>query len=180
MSTEKQSTSTSERPTERSKGLLSDRTISGLLLIVIGVIIVISRLVPGTGDYVLLAVGVTCLVAFIATREYGFAVATGITGGLGVGVVLAANAQDPTDGVLFMASLAGGFLAIWILGFFADPQERNPWPLIPAAILAALAVSIATDNPGLIDWLIVAVAVVLVLAGLRAVRANRTSRQSAA
>jgi hypothetical protein len=79
-----------------------------------------------------------------------------------------------------MLSLSGGFLAVWILGFFADPQERNPWPLVPAVILAAVGISIATDTPGLIDWLIVGVAVVLVIAGVRAFLGSRTSHQAAA
>jgi hypothetical protein len=149
------------------------------VLVAIGSIIVVSRLVPGTGEYVLLAVGLTCLVAFLLTREYGYAVAAGIVGGLGVGVVLSATVQDPNDGAVFMLSLAGGFAAVWILGFFAVLPERNPWPLAPAAILAAVGISIVTDTPSLIDWLIVAVALVLVIAGLRAMRSRRTTDRAA-
>jgi hypothetical protein len=150
------------------------------VLVAIGLIIVVSRLVPGTGEYVLLAMGLTCLVAFLLTREYGYAVAAGIVGGLGVGVVLSATVQDPNDGAVFMLSLAGGFAAVWILGLFAVPPERNPWPLAPAAILAAVGISIVTDTPSLIDWLIVAVALVLVIAGLRAMRSRRTTDRAAA
>ena len=186
MTTQAQAPSKTQERERHVEGILPDRTVGGLVLIAIGLIIVVSRLVPGTGEYVLLAVGVTCLVAFALTREYGWAVAAGIIGGLGVGVILSAEATDPIDGAVFMLSVAGGFVAVWILGFFADPGERNAWPLIPAAILAAVGVSIATDAPGMIDWLIIVVAVVLVLAGLRAFRTNRsadkdrTSEQAAA
>jgi hypothetical protein len=171
-------TSTADRK-PKVEGILPDRSVAGLVLIVIGLIIVISRLVPGTGEYVLLAIGVTCLVAFALTREYGWAVAAGIIGGLGVGVVLSTLFTDPSDGMVFMLSLAGGFAAVWLLGFAADPEERNPWPLIPAVILAAVGISIVTDMPGLIDWLIIAIAVVLVLAGLRAFRADRAAKAAA-
>jgi hypothetical protein len=161
------------------EGILPERSIAGLVLIAIGVIIVISRLVPGTGEYVLLAVGITCLVAFLLTREYGWAVAAGIISGFGVGVILSALYTDPTDGMAFMLSVAGGFAAVWLLGFAADPPERNPWPLVPAVILAAVGISIITDMPGLIDWVIVAIAVILVLAGLRAFRAERNAKAAA-
>jgi hypothetical protein len=180
MSTQTNATSTTKGTERRVEGILPERSVGGLVLIAIGLIIVVSRLVPGAGEYVLLAVGVTCLVAFLLTREYGYAVAAGIVGGLGVGVVLSVMVDDPYDGMVFMLSLAGGFLAVWILGFFADPPERNPWPIVPAVILAAIGVSIATDTPGLIDWLIVIVAVLLVVVGLRAFRANRRSNQPAA
>ena len=177
-----QTTATSQ-PKERGRhveGILPERSVAGLVLIAIGVIIVISRLVPGTGEYVLLAVGLTCLVAFVLTREYGWAVAAGIITGLGAGVILSAQFTDPNDGMVFMLSLAGGFVAVWVLGFFADPPERNAWPLIPAAILAAVGISIMTDSPGMIDWLIIAVAIVLVLAGLRAFRADRSAEKATA
>jgi hypothetical protein len=176
-----QTETTSTRRRERHvEGVVPERSVGGLVLVEIGLIIVASRLISGFGEYVLLAVGITCLIAFLLTREYGYAVAAGIVGGLGVGVVLSATATDPNDGIVFMLSLAGGFVAVWILGFFADPPERNPWPLVPAAILAAIGISIATDTPGLIDWLIVAVAVVLVIVGLRAFRASRTTDRASA
>jgi hypothetical protein len=179
MATQTQTTSGTADRTHHVEGILPDRSVAGLVLIVIGLIIVISRLVPGTGEYVPLAIGVTCLVAFMLTREYGWAVAAGIISGLGVGVVLSTLFTDPSDGMVFMLSLAGGFAAVWLLGFAADPVERNPWPLIPAVILAAVGISIVTDTPGLIDWLIIAIAVVLVLAGLRAFRADRAAKAAA-
>ena len=164
------------KPAERGRHLeaiLPEKSVAGLVLIAIGLIIVISRLLPGTGEYVLLAVGLTCLVAFALTREYGWAVAAGIICGLGVGVVLSARFIDPSDGMVFMLSLAGGFAAVWILGFAADPAENSPWPLVPAAILAAVGISIVTDTPGLVDGAITVIAVVLVLLGLRAFRRGR-------
>ena len=164
----------------RVEGVLPERSVAGLVLVSIGLIIVVSRLIPGAGEYVLLAVGITCLVAFPLTREYGYAVAAGIVGGLGVGVILSTYARDPKDGAVFMLSLAAGFVVVWILGFFAEPPERNPWPLVPAFILGVLGISIATDTPGLIDWLIVIVAVVLVVAGLRAFHSDRAAHKVAA
>ena len=173
MTTQQQSASGTVDREHHIDGILPERTVVGLVLVAIGVIIAVSRLVPGTGEYVLLAVGITCLVAFLLTREYGWAVAAGIICGFGVGVILSALYDDPQDGMAFMLSVAGGFAAVWVLGFAADPSERSPWPLVPAAILAAVGISIATDSPGLVDWVIAAIAVVLVLFGLRALRGAR-------
>jgi hypothetical protein len=181
MASQTQSHMTSQ-PADRKhhvEGILPERSVAGLVLIAIGVIIVLSRLVPGTGEYVLLAVGITCLIAFMLTREYGWAVAAGIICGLGVGVVLSTLFDDPSDGMVFMLSLAGGFAAVWILGFAADPPESNPWPLVPAVILAAVAISIITDTPGMVDGLITVVAVLLVLAGLRSFRRGRAEKAAA-
>jgi hypothetical protein len=180
MSTQTETTSTIQRRQRRVQGVLPERTVGGIVLVAIGLIIIVSRLIPGFGQYVLLAVGITCLIAFVLTREYGYGVAAGIVGGLGVGVVLSGIATDPYDGMVFMLSLAAGFFTIWVLGFFAEPPERNPWPLIPAVILAVVGLSIATDSPGLLDWLIVVVAAVLVIVGLRAFRSSRQSDRAAA
>jgi len=153
--------------------ILPEKTVGGLVLVAIGIVLVASRLIPGFGVYTLLAVATVCLVAFALTREYGYAVATGITGGLGVGVVLSDMATDPYDGVIFMASFAAGFAAVWVLGLGAKPRETNPWPLIPAAIFAAIAVTIVTESSTLLE-VVVAIAVILLIGGgLKAIRDSR-------
>ena len=154
-------------------GILPEKAVGGLVLVAIGIVIAAGQLIPGFGQYTLLAIGVICLIAFALTREYGYAVATGITGGLGVGVVLSGLANDPYDGVIFMGSFAAGFLAVWVLGLGAKPRETNPWPLIPAVIFAAIAVTIATESPMLLQIIIAIAVVALIGGGLKAIRDAR-------
>jgi hypothetical protein len=154
-------------------GILPEKAVGGLVLVAIGIVIVAGQLIPGFGQYTLLAVGIVCLIAFALTREYGFAVATGITGGLGVGVLLSSLASDPYDGVIFMSSFAAGFLAVWILGLGAKPRETNPWPLIPAAIFGAIAVTIVTESSILLQAVIAIAVVALIGGGLKAIYDSR-------
>ena len=154
-------------------GILPEKAVGGLVLVAIGIVIIAAQLIPGFGQYTLLAVSVVCLIAFALTREYGYAVATGITGGLGVGVVLSSLASDPYDGVIFMSSFAAGFLAVWILGLGAKPRETNPWPLVPAAIFAAIAVTIVTESSTLLQVVLAIAVVALVGGGLKAIYDSR-------
>lgn len=154
-------------------GVIPTKAVGGLVLVAIGLIIVASYAIPGFGEWVLLAVGVVCLVAFAATREYGYAVATGITGGLGVGVILTTMFTDPYDGVVFLLAFAGGFVVVWLLGLVAKPRETNPWPFIPAILFAAVAVTIVTETSTLLDALVVIAVIGLIAGGLKAVRDAR-------
>jgi hypothetical protein len=154
-------------------GILPEKAVGGLVLVAIGIVIIAAQLIPGFGQYTLLAVGIVCLIAFALTREYGYAVATGITGGLGVGVVLSGMAADPYDGVIFMSSFAAGFLAVWVLGLGAKPRETNPWPLVPAAIFAAIAVTIVTESSLLLQAVIAVAVVALIGGGLKAIYDSR-------
>ena len=154
-----------------------DRSVLGGVLIAIAAVVVLGRLVDGASDYTLAAISAICLVAFAFTRSYGYAVATGITGGLGLGVVVAAGgtlvaAEDVA--AAFLGALALGFVAVWLLGRAAQPSETDPWPLVPAAILGTIGLALATRTPALTDALVAVVAIVLVVAGVRTVvRARR-------
>ena len=66
---------------------------------------------------------------------------------------------------MFFLSIAGGFASVWLLGLLAAPQERHPWPLVPAAILGSIGLAFASGQPGALSWIQVAVAVVIIVAG---------------
>jgi hypothetical protein len=172
-------TSETQVTTRRSlDGILPEKAVGGLVLVAIGLIVIASYAIPGFGEWALLAVGITCLVAFALTREYGYAVATGITGGLGVGVLLTTRYTDPYDGVAFLLAFAGGFVAVWILGLVAKPRETNPWPFIPAILFAAVAVTIVTETSTLLDALVVVAVIALIAGGLKALRDARKDARS--
>lgn len=147
--------------------------VTGFVLLATALIAVGSWLIPGVGEYALLAIGVICLAAFAATRSYGYAVAGGIIVGLGVGVLLTTITSDPSDGIAFLLAFAAGFAAIWPMGFAAEPRVTNAWPLIPAAVLAASAITVATGSVVVFQALGVIGIAALVGGGLKLLRDAR-------
>ena len=163
-------TSTAPSPARqrRVEGVVPEGRLLGITLLIIGTIIAAGFVFDDLDRYTLLAVSVTCLVAFALSREYGFAIPAGITGGLGTAVLFITGGTfgpAATPGVLFL-SVAGGFAAVWLLGLLAKPIERHPWPLVPAAILGSLGVAFAAGQPGAIAWVQVGIAAVIIVAGL--------------
>jgi drug/metabolite transporter (DMT)-like permease len=155
------------RPQRRVEGIVPERRLLGAVLLVIGVIVAAGFVSDQFDQYTLIAVSLTCLTGFGLSREYGYAIPAGITGGLGTAAYLIANAvfAAPYTPAVFFLSMAGGFLAIWILGLGAVPQEKHPWPLVPATILGAFGLAFAAGQPGAIQWIQVAIAAVIIVAG---------------
>ena len=105
----------------------------------------------------------------------------GITGGVGSMILVTSSiTNDPlVSGSAFFLCLAGGFLAVWVLGLFALPRETHPWPLVPATVLAIMGLAILTQTPAAFDWLKIGISVALVAVGVAMVMRNR-GRQAAA
>jgi len=112
--------------------------VPGAVLIAIGLAFLLGQLVPHAGDYIVLAIGLTFLGAFVATREYGFLVPGGIVTGVGAGVVIAANLPGAEGSALFLLAIGSGFLAIWVIGLAFHLPENHPWPLVPGLILGGI------------------------------------------
>ncbi len=159
--------STGSRPQRRVEGIVPERRLLGAFLLVIGTIIATGFVSNQFSQYTLLAVSAASLVAFALSREYGYAIPAGITGGLGTAAYLIANAvfAAPYTPAVFFLSMAGGFLSVWLLGLVAVPQEKHPWPLVPATILGALGLAFAAGQPGAIQWIQIAIAAVIIVAG---------------
>jgi len=151
----------------RVEGVLPEGTILGITLLAIGAAILAANIVSGFDQYLLLTVSAICLTAFAISREYGFAVPAGITGGLGTMALVnsVATFAPMTSGAVFFLSLAGGFAAIWILGLMASPRETSPWPLAPAAVLGTLGGLLAAGQPTAFDWVQIGLAGLLVVGG---------------
>jgi hypothetical protein len=161
-------TTTSTQPrTRRIEGVIPERTVLGVTLAAIGTIILTGFVFPEFERFSLLSISAVLLAAFAVTREYGFAVPAGITGGVGTMVYLVTSGSiDPASvtSVVFL-SLAGGFAAIWPLGFLALPRTTHPWPLVPATILGLIGLAFATQQPDALQWIQAGVALFLVVAG---------------
>ncbi len=160
------STTTQPR-SRRIEGVIPERVVLGLTLTAIGTVVLTGFVVPSVERFSLLAISAILLTAFVATREYGFAIPAGITGGIGTMVYLVTSGSiDPssTTTVVFL-SMAAGFAAIWPLGLAALPRTTHPWPLVPAIVLGLIGLAFAARQPVALDWIQAGVAFVLVVAG---------------
>ena len=160
------STTSTRRP--RVEGIVPERRLLGSVLLIIGGILATGFVVPDLDRFTLIAISVTLLAAFGLTREYGYAIPAGITGGLGTAILfITAGTFGPaaTASVLFL-SVAGGFAAVWLLGLLASPRIVHPWPLVPSAILGSFGFAFAAGQPGATTWVQIGVATFIVLAGL--------------
>lgn len=158
---------TAHTRTRRIEGVVPERAVLGVTLAAIGAIVLTGFVLPDFERFSLVSISAVLLAAFAVTREYGFAIPAGITGGVGTMVYLVTSRSiDPTSvpAVVFL-SLAGGFAAIWPLGLAALPRTTHPWPLVPATILGLIGLAFAAGLPGALDWIQAGVAIVLVLAG---------------
>src|ERR1044072_4300098 len=135
--TETMTTATATPPrTRRIEGVVPERTVLGINIAVIVAIVLTGFAVAYLERFTLVAISAVLLVAFTLTREFGYAIPAGITGGLARMVCLVTSASiDPTSvpAVVFL-SMAGGFALIWALGLAALPRTIHPGPLVPATI----------------------------------------------
>jgi hypothetical protein len=173
--------SSTTRRERRVEGVVPERTILGVTLLAIGLVVIGGFVVPDLDRYTLVLVSAVCLGAFALTREYGYAVPAGITGGVGAMVLVTSSmVNDPAvSGSAFFLCLAGGFIAVWVLGLFALPRETHPWPLVPATVLGIMGLAILTQTPAAFDWLKAGIAVALITGGLVLIVRRRLDTGSA-
>ena len=93
---------------------------------------------------------------------------------------LARPHTDPAiTGSAFFLCVAGGFVAVWVLGLLALPRETHPWPLVPATVLGIMGLAVLTRTPGVIDWLTAGIAVALITGGVVLVARHRRGETAA-
>ena len=158
---------------------------AGVVIIGIGVFFLLAQLVPNVGRWIPLLIGLIFLAAFVPKREYGFLIPGCIICGVGVGVVLAGVADDQWSGAVVLLSIAGGFIAIWVVsvllrradkdwprGASRDAAQALWWPLIPGGILALVAVVVLAEEgfeSDLLRWwplLLIGAGVVVLISAL--------------
>jgi len=120
--------------------LVLDRTgwLPGVILIVIGATLFAIQWLHLDADVIVLVIGLVFAGAYAATRRYGLLIPAGIVTGLGAGILLEDFGVTREPVVL---GLGLGFLAIYgvDLATSRSPQRARWWPLIPGAILIAVA-----------------------------------------
>lgn len=156
--------------------------VAGLIVMGIGLFFLLGQIVPDLGRWIPLGIGLAFLGAFVAKREYGFLIPGCIISGVGVGVLLEDVVDDRWSGSVVLLSIAGGFLAIWVVSVLLRARDRDwpggPsrdaakalwWPLIPGGILLLVAlIVLAEEGIGgdLLRWwplLLIAAGLVMVL-----------------
>jgi hypothetical protein len=120
----------SRRPRSDPGGLVAGLVIAGL-----GLFFLAAQLEPDIGRYVTLFIGLALSSVFVIRRDYGFLVPGSILTGIGIGLALEPALADQMQGSLMLLSLAGGFLAIWVIGSMYRLPQNHWWPLIPGGIL---------------------------------------------
>jgi len=159
--------------------------VAGVVIIGIGAFFLLAQLIPDIGRWIPLLIGLIFLAAFVPKREYGFLIPGCIISGVGVGVVLTGVVDDRWLGSVMLFSIAGGFIAIWVVsvllrlvdkdwprGASRDAAQALWWPLIPGGILALIGVVVLTEegfDSDLLRWwplLIIGAGIVVLLSAL--------------
>ncbi len=158
---------------------------AGVVIIGIGLFFLLAQYVPDIGRWIPLFVGLAFLVAFLPRREYGYLIPGCIISGVGVGIVLEGMVGEPWSGAVVLLSIAGGFIAIWVVsallhasdkgwphGASKDAAQALWWPLIPGGILGLIGlIVLAEDGFGsdLLRWwpvLIIGAGIVVLVSSL--------------
>ena len=158
----------------------------GVVIMIIGGFFLLGQFVDDIGRWITLFIGLVFLAAFVLRREYGFLIPGCIVSGVGVGIVLASTLDDPWSGASVLFSIAGGFIAIWIVSMFMrsvdkgwprgeakDAGQALWWPLIPGGILALIGlVVLAEDGVGsdILRWwpvLLIGAGLLILLSAMR-------------
>ncbi|HEY1292248.1 MAG TPA: hypothetical protein VGJ60_04075 [Chloroflexota bacterium] len=117
-----------------SRGLLP------LVLITLGVVFLLSNLVPdrGRGALIVLGLGAAFAVGRLTTGRYGYAVPAGILLAIGAYILIhefdVLGVQGVSSAGLFFVLLGLGFGAVYAIGL----RPTEVWPLFPAVILVGL------------------------------------------
>lgn len=116
----------------------------GLILVAIGLFFLVVQGGVIGPEAIVLVVGAGFLTAYYAGRrsQFGFLVPGCIVSGVGLGVILITSRfYPPLEGTLMLFSIAAGFFGISLLA-----PDHPRWPLIPAGVLACVALIAGADS----------------------------------
>ena len=111
-----------------------------LALITLGVVFLLSNLIPDRGRAALIVLGLGAAFAIgrLTTSRYGYAVPAGILMAIGVYVLVhefdIQGLRGMSSAGLFFVLLGLGFAAVYVIGL----RPAEIWPLFPAVILVGL------------------------------------------
>lgn len=126
--------------------MASRRSVAGLILIVLGVLVLLGQRLAVGGEAVVALIGIAFLTAYALTRQYGFLVPGGIMTGLGIGIIYENRLNG--NGAPVLLGLGVGFLAIYAISSLRGRMPGDWWPLIPGTVLAVIGLMLAADATG--------------------------------
>ena len=137
---------------------MMSRSFLPLALITLGVVFLLSNLIPGPGrgGLVLLGLGAAFGIGRLTTGRYGYSVPAGILVAVGAYVALMASGgpRGLSGAGSFFLLLGGGFVLTYLIGM----RSAAVWPLFPAAVLICLGLllfgwaSMATGTSASSAW----------------------------
>ena len=150
---------------------------AGAILITIGVIYLLANVLKTEWTlWLVLAVGVTFLVAGIVGRNRGLIIPGGVVSGVGAGIVVmdrfGALLSEPGKGGLFLLVFSLGWALISVMSLFIPSEDGGSefmwWPLIPGGIMASIGGLLFAGSTGLtvLTWIGQGWPVVLIAIGL--------------
>ncbi|MDR5694573.1 MAG: hypothetical protein QN198_09715 [Armatimonadota bacterium] len=124
------------------------RVVSGIVLIVLGIIFLVAQQTGIGGEGVVASIGVAFLVAYAFTRNYGLLVPGGIMTGLGIGIIY--EARMDRGGAPVLLGLGLGFLSITVIDLAVRRTQWGWWPLIPGGVLSLIGLLLAAGQAGIL------------------------------
>ena len=125
----------------------NNSVVSGLGLVALGFVFLVSQFVEFNGQFFVLLIGLGFIVWSLISRKQGLLIPGGILSGIGAGIAFAETswATGDLEGSLFMLSFAAGWFSIILLTkmFF---NELQLWPAFPGGIMALIGVAVLTDG----------------------------------
>jgi hypothetical protein len=156
---------------------LANNNLLALVLIVIGSTLFFRNLLPSEGEVtagmILFTIASPFLFFAFWKNIYGLLIPGSILAGLSVGVTFASL----TNGASVLFGLALGFATIFFTGNIWF-QIKNPWPLIPAAILFAVGSIITIASVPFLGGIFGVFPILLIVAGLYLGWRNRIAPNS--
>ncbi len=143
MSTQVQQENFEAAPIQEKPRAQSGRIVTGVALVVIGLIAVLANFFdsPSFGILIVPTLGLIFLLWGIIVREVGLLIPGGILGGIGLGIYLNQGPfsylEDTGEAGLFLLSFALGWALITLLSAFISDRVHW-WPLIPGGVLAVI------------------------------------------
>jgi hypothetical protein len=122
--------------------------LGGSILIAVGVVYLLQAVgFPHPGSALFVALGLAFTTAYLAgPRPYVYLVPAGVLLGFGLGLLAPPilGVREPMSALIFFMFLGAGLMGVFVVA----PERR--WPLVPAAILAAFALLVASGRQDII------------------------------
>jgi hypothetical protein len=118
--------------------------VPGLILIVVGAFLFVVQATGIGAEAVVAVIGLGFLVAYAATRHYGFLVPAGILTGLGLGIVY--EVQMTSGGGAVLIGLGLGFIFIYAVDLLVERRTAGWWPVIPGGIVGTIGVLVEAER----------------------------------